>query len=74
MPLSIKKNMNKIPAASRHDYSTETKDFDRDRNLSKLPEKMIEVLYKFQKDGIEFGVRRFGRLLLGDEMGVGKTI
>jgi hypothetical protein len=35
---------------------------------------MIEVLYKFQKDGIEFGVRRYGRLLLGDEMGVGKTI
>ena len=72
--MSLKKNMAKIPVASRHDYTIEVKDFDRDRNLSKLPEKMMEVLYNFQKEGIEYGVRRYGRLLLGDEMGVGKTI
>ena len=47
MPLSIKKNMTKIPITGRHDYTCEIKDFDRDRNLSKLPEKMMEVLYKF---------------------------
>jgi SWI/SNF-related matrix-associated actin-dependent regulator 1 of chromatin subfamily A len=35
---------------------------------------MMEVLYNFQKEGIEYGVRRYGRLLLGDEMGVRKTI
>jgi SWI/SNF-related matrix-associated actin-dependent regulator 1 of chromatin subfamily A len=35
---------------------------------------MLESLYGFQKEGIEYGVQRFGRLLLGDEMGVGKTI
>ena len=47
MPLTIKKNMGKIPVPSRHDYSSEVKDFERDKNLSKLPEKMIDVLYKF---------------------------
>jgi len=31
-------------------------------------------LYNFQKDGIKFGVQKFGRLLLGDEMGIGKTV
>jgi len=31
-------------------------------------------LYKFQHEGIEFGIRKHGRLLIGDEMGVGKTI
>lgn len=39
-----------------------------------LPAKMRDNLYDFQKKGIEFGVSRFGRLLLGDEMGVGKTL
>ena len=31
-------------------------------------------MFKFQKDGIQFGIEKFGRFLLGDEMGVGKTI
>lgn len=31
-------------------------------------------LYKFQKQGIDFGVKKHGRVLLADEMGVGKTI
>jgi len=47
MPFSVMKNLKAIPAASRHDYSNETKDFERDRNLSKLPEKMFENLYDF---------------------------
>ena len=28
----------------------------------------------FQKDGIKFGLERKGRILLADEMGVGKTV
>lgn len=44
------------------------------RGLDELPNKILENLYDFQKKGIEFGISRFGRLLLGDEMGVGKTI
>ena len=34
----------------------------------------MENLYEFQKKGIEYGYSKFGRVLLGDEMGVGKTI
>ena len=35
---------------------------------------MKEALFRFQKEGIEFGLAKHGRFLLGDEMGVGKTI
>jgi SWI/SNF-related matrix-associated actin-dependent regulator of chromatin subfamily A-like protein 1 len=35
---------------------------------------MRKSLYNFQKEGIKFGVSKYGRFLLGDEMGVGKTI
>lgn len=35
---------------------------------------MKTSLYNFQKEGIKFGINKFGRFLLGDEMGVGKTI
>ena len=31
-------------------------------------------LYKFQKEGVQFGISKNGRCLIGDEMGVGKTI
>ena len=39
-----------------------------------LPEKIAKNLYPFQKEGVQFGLEKFGRMLLGDEMGVGKTI
>ena len=35
---------------------------------------MLKNMYKFQKEGIEFGIQKHGRMLFGDEMGVGKTI
>lgn len=44
------------------------------RSVDQLPEKMKALLYPFQREGIEFGLKKYGRLLLGDEMGVGKTI
>lgn len=42
--------------------------------ITDLPEKIYKSLYGFQKAGVEFGIKMHGRILLGDEMGVGKTI
>lgn len=39
-----------------------------------MDSKIFGRLYQFQKDGVSFGVRQNGRVLIGDEMGVGKTI
>lgn len=39
-----------------------------------LPQRIVNKLYSFQKQGIFFGQQKFGRLLIGDEMGVGKTL
>jgi len=36
--------------------------------LSDLPEELYQKLYPFQKKGVEFGIRNFGRVLIGDEM------
>ena len=44
------------------------------RVLDQLPEKMVKCMFEFQKVGVQFGISKFGRVLLGDEMGVGKTI
>ncbi|CDW80246.1 snf2 family n-terminal domain containing protein [Stylonychia lemnae] len=52
-------------------YEQEVKNLPK---LEKLPTSLAGNLYEFQKKGIEFGISRFGRILLGDEMGVGKTI
>jgi SWI/SNF-related matrix-associated actin-dependent regulator of chromatin subfamily A-like protein 1 len=39
-----------------------------------LPEVIRQKVFAFQADGIEFGLRKYGRCLIGDEMGVGKTL
>lgn len=49
---------------------TDTKNYA----FTSLPRNLQITLYKFQKEGIEFGIRKKGRLLIADEMGVGKTI
>ena len=40
-------------------------------NLTPLIKKS---LYGFQIDGVRFGIKNYGRFLLADEMGVGKTV
>lgn len=42
--------------------------------MQNLPQDLQKSLYQFQKDGVTFGIEKYGRLLLGDEMGVGKTL
>ncbi len=43
------------------------------QRISRIPEKTWGDLRDFQQQGVEFGVQHGGRLLLADEMGVGKT-
>lgn len=47
---------------------------DKLKSMDLLNPKMKESLYDFQRAGIEYGIRNFGRILIADEMGVGKTI
>ena len=42
--------------------------------MSNVPEQLRSSLFNFQKEAVIFGIKRYGRFLLGDEMGVGKTI
>jgi SWI/SNF-related matrix-associated actin-dependent regulator 1 of chromatin subfamily A len=68
---------------SKTPFETQSKlkrlmDYDGDlknkKTIEMLPEAMLKVMFNFQKEGVKFGISKFGRLLLGDEMGVGKTI
>lgn len=40
----------------------------------RIPPELEAILLPFQKEGVLFGLRRSGRLLIADEMGVGKTL
>ena len=42
--------------------------------INDLPKGLLKSLYRFQKQGIIFGIKKFSRLLIADEMGVGKTV
>ncbi|KAI5067216.1 hypothetical protein GOP47_0017744 [Adiantum capillus-veneris] len=45
-----------------------------DELIQQLPCRLKETLLPFQLEGVKFGLRRGGRCLIADEMGVGKTI
>jgi hypothetical protein len=51
-----------------------TRALEENYKLEMIPEAFLNKLYAFQKEGIKFGLNKGGRLLIGDEMGVGKTI
>ena len=53
------------------DYS---KDVQNSPKLNDLPKALLNRLYRFQKQGIIFGIKKYSRLLIADEMGVGKTV
>lgn len=41
---------------------------------SRMPESLQAALLPFQQTGVRFGLERRGRVLIADEMGVGKTV
>ena len=51
-----------------------TEDSINSPKLNDLPKTLLKNLYRFQKQGIIFGIKKFSRLLIADEMGVGKTV
>lgn len=42
--------------------------------LSQVPESIRKHLAPFQKQGVEFVLKKEGRAMIADEMGLGKTI
>lgn len=44
------------------------------KSIKDLPEQLTSRLYQFQRDCVDFGLKNYGRVLIGDEMGVGKTV
>lgn len=44
------------------------------RRFAALPAHLAAALLPFQREGVRFGLARGGRMLLADEMGVGKTV
>lgn len=42
--------------------------------LASLPGSLLSSMYEFQKEGVQFIINKGGRGLIGDEMGVGKTL
>ena len=53
------------------DYSQDAKSLPK---LNSMPKNLYSKLYRFQKQGIAFGIGKYARLLIADEMGVGKTV
>ena len=51
-----------------------TEDCKNSPKINDLPKNLLKSLYRFQKQGIIFGIKKFSRLLIADEMGVGKTV
>ncbi|KAG0605049.1 hypothetical protein M758_9G027500 [Ceratodon purpureus] len=58
-----------VPVRPNHITDSEVEEL-----LLNLPPRLSKTLLPFQKDGVKFGLKRGGRCLIADEMGVGKTI
>ena len=61
-------------AVCRKSHETRSTDKEVEERYKSLPEHLRNALLPFQKQGIEFGLKRKGRCLIADEMGVGKTV
>lgn len=51
-----------------------TKQYEKVPSLESLPYELKTKMYPFQRDGVRFVISKHGRVLIGDEMGVGKTV
>lgn len=49
-------------------------DEDLNTRISKMPRSLFNALLPFQREGVSFGIRKNARVLIADEMGVGKTL
>ena len=49
-------------------------DEEVDDAMRKIPSRLKRALFPFQEAGVRFGLKRRGRCLIGDQMGVGKTL
>lgn len=50
------------------------RDWENEIKIDSLPKALTEKLYNFQMESVRFAHRVHGRLLIADEMGVGKTV
>jgi SWI/SNF-related matrix-associated actin-dependent regulator 1 of chromatin subfamily A len=49
------------------------KELPQEEYLKYVPRNILEKLFDYQKEGVAYGLSRGGRVLLADEMGVGKS-
>ena len=63
------------PSNKKRSSNQITLDFTKDekKTINSLPNKFLSTLYQFQKDGINFGIERKGRILIVDEMNVNSS-
>ena len=51
-----------------------TSEDEAEQRLASMPHHLRQALMPFQRAGVWFALKREGRVLLADEMGVGKTV
>lgn len=54
--------------------SRRTSEAEAEERFASMPPHLRQALMPFQRAGVHFALRREGRVLLADEMGVGKTV
>ena len=57
----------------RHPVQATRAQPDDSELYEKLPKKLAENLMPFQRAGVQFALQRGGRVLIGDEMGLGEA-
>uniref|UniRef100_A0A1B6KTZ9 SWI/SNF-related matrix-associated actin-dependent regulator of chromatin subfamily A-like protein 1 n=1 Tax=Graphocephala atropunctata TaxID=36148 RepID=A0A1B6KTZ9_9HEMI len=66
-----------LPKCVIETFITKARNFQQDItkvDISRVDRNLINTIYPFQMEGIQFGVSRAGRCLIADDMGLGKSI